>query len=951
MFYEKRISKKDKVTRQPIYSNEDTTLVAVVFTLKNGQKSGNATWYNFGKEKEVLQTGQFKDGVKHGFWTVHRKKGTETYKYVEGKLSGQKTYLDSKNQITSVEWYENGLKNGWATTYYKGKKQLVRSRAFYKNSNSSSQEMYYNKKGELTYNLSDTFTDNITIKRFENGVLTYTETRIDSLGFSWVKRYYINGKLESQTLLIEPSYYVKSYNDRKNNIKKLPKPNWWEYHNLSRAIDGRTNCVSHVSYNKSGEVVSSYDIRSTEPGDTLYEYNAKGQLIKSLWLDREHDNFFNTINFYKKSTLYKTYNLSGKQIAFERVNHKGDTTEFEYSPFYLSETNKNKKGFVESKKEIDGNKTRYQYNLLHTKKGIETKLYKGQNLSDVLFFKHLPEPSSKIDVVWIEYDDKKRFSVEHLKTYDLVDYEKSQVSHPYQTKIIKQPFQSLNKLYDTLEYRIIHERTPYTGEVKFKKKHTSFRKLGRRKYKLKYDITKIKTKYQKYYDTTLIVKTYTNSFGYISSSNKTRVVNGEVESIKTSYTLKASYNDNFKTGEGDDIDGFEGNYVRGQKHGLYKSSTQFDEYFQGMRHGMTMKLGYYGNNKRYNRQIDYKANFTLDTLHGMFQSFNSPGVVGQSVVFDMGYPNGKYFRGNLTCPVSVDVTLDHGYLIDTALYYFKEGTIRAKVYHTKEDSAYYQYSRIPVHGAWGAKNVQRYLETDKLIDFSTIRNGNYQYFYKNEILASEGRIESRSKVGTWKYYDLSGHLYKQVEYDSGYYRIPGTKDSIPYYGKLRMWQPNGKELLYGLIRSNRSRFKCDQEMAVNYETLYYLSLFDRDGKPVIIDGTGPVEEFHNNSEISIRGQLRNGKRYGLWKFYSPIGRLEEMGYYDADGRKTGTWVSGDLEAVPYVENLCSPGATHATIFPDANKTGLLQYPITIQEVMYDKGRSLGGSSTRLIPLY
>lgn len=952
VYYEKKVTKRDKKTREPIYSHDDTTIAAVTFSLVNGQKSGNATWYNYTKHREVLQTGQYKNGVKHGFWTINRQKGTWTYSYVNGVKNGQQTKYNDKKEITEIVSYEDGFKKGWQTEYYDYDKQKIQSRSYFDGIHGATKEMYYNDKGQLTYMQSDSFADNIKTKRYDKGVLISTYSNTDSLGYHTTRIYYSNGRLAHEYVYIETSYYNVSYADMRNGItKKLPKPDWWKYRNISEALNGRQYCVSEKAWDEGGHLVSSFDVRTIIPGDTVFNYNAKGVLLKKLWLDPQHESFLHCVQYLKKYTNYKTYNLSSKQIAITRINQKGDTVYLKNSPYYLSELNKDKSGFVLCLKDIEDKKMRYQYNLLHTTTTLATQAYKGNKLSDVQFRYTTGDTVKRVVATWIEYDKKHRLSVQHPHIYDIVTYENSEVLKSYQYKNDIEKIQTLNELYDTLEYRYYHMGIPFTGEIKFKKKYTSYKKRDRVRYKMKYDIQKIKTKYRTYYDTTLVVKSHVRNFDYPSIYNETNVSDGYVGCIKKNYTKEACYDNNLKQGEGNDEDKYEGFYVNGEKHGMYQNTKQFEEYFQGMRHGLTMKLGYYGSSKRYSKQVDYKANFTLDTLNGLFQSFNNPGVVGQSVLFDKGYPNGKYFRGNLTCPVSVDVTLDHGYLVDTAFYYFNEGTIKAKVYHTKEDSAFYRYTNKPVTGSWGIKSVRRFLETDKMIDFSATRTGNYQYFYKNGVMASEGRIEHRSKLGTWKYYDLSGQLYKQVEYDSGWYNIPGTNDSIRYYGKLRMWQPNGKELLYGLIRSNSSRFKCDQEMAVNYETLYYLSMYDRDGKPVVVNGTGPVEEYHNNSEISIKGQLLNGKRYGLWKFYNPNGRLEEMGNYDEQGRKTGTWVSGDLEAVPYVENLCSPGATHATIFPDANKTGMLTSTIKLKEEVYEKGISLESSSTQLIPLY
>ena len=346
-------------------------------------------------------------------------------------------------------------------------------------------------------------------------------------------------------------------------------------------------------------------------------------------------------------------------------------------------------------------------------------------------------------------------------------------------------------------------------------------------------------------------------------------------------------------------------------------------------------------------------------------------TLSQSVYFDKGQPHGKYWRGNVTSPVSAEVQLDHGYLIDTAYYYFAEGTIKAKVAHTLQDKVYFapgyqenlkshaqlleklsDYSELERNliAQPAYENGTSLLDEDKLIGFNANRTGDYIMYYKNGVVASKGRVESGSKVGTWKYWDLSGGLFKQVQHDSGWFVNPITQDSFRYFGTVDMWYPNGQKLLSGLILSRFERFKCDQEMEVDFENLYYLSHFDKDGKETLIAQGGKVNEYHNNSEKRLDGEMEDGKRTGIWRFYDPNGNLEETGRY-VNGLRTGLWISGDLEAVPYYEDMCVKGEVDAYKFPDPMKTGKVTQDITIHETLWEAGIFIQQNGIKLRPLY
>ena len=93
---------------------------------------------------------------------------------------------------------------------------------------------------------------------------------------------------------------------------------------------------------------------------------------------------------------------------------------------------------------------------------------------------------------------------------------------------------------------------------------------------------------------------------------------------------------------------------------------------------------------------------------------------------------------------------------------------------------------------------------------------------------------------------------------------------------------------------------------------------------------GVVYEFHKNGIIRLKGNFLNGQRHGLWEFYNPDGKLEKRGMYEF-GQKEGIWYVGDLEGMPYEDNMCSSDLSgmhknaKSNIFLDRIKVKLYTY--------------------------
>lgn len=944
LYYEKRPGKWDKQLQMDVQSHEDTTLVAAIFSIVNNKKSGTATWYDYTKKARLLQSGFYKNGIKEGEWTIYRKDEKRVYHYVDGLKNGLEMNY-KKGAITSECKWERDLLDGEYINYINYKSGKISQKDMF-NNGGLVESKKFDKKGNLTYWHNTNNTDNILTRYYTEGRLTKTVSEPDTSNVSKVQSWSKKGVLIYTAY--KPKYWYYS------SILENSWFNQSSYALFRRMTDYQELAVEQ--YYENGQLRIKYDLRTDNLSIPIKEYSKSGQVLQEFYMDAQDSSLIH-INKYNEKKGY----LENKQISYYSsewlsnliLSEDQDTVVFRAAPYLLSLKNPNVGGFKKCYYYQGKKSETTSYNLLHTRHEVSTTIYKG-NPTVTAKFKVVND--STIEVVHSEFDVKHVFEVEHKYRMYMPTNDSSGFPLVYYADTKQIEHKGILDLYDTLDYRIKLFGEPYSGYISVERKWD----YSPKRYKLKLDIEKEKIDREVLYDTSINLKSFVDcGGGYWTKSIK--LSHGQPTKINHGYSDNATYVDSKKQGECTDIGGAVGNYQDGLRHGVYRSDAFMTEHYKGLKHGLDLKFGYYSQFKEYTHQLEYKATFIMDTLHGLFQSFAEPEVVSQSVVFEKGYPNGTYFQGNVTSPTSVLAQLDHGYLIDTAYYYFKEGGIKVKVNYNIADSvSYLDWYGPPtcITGGLGNSSFyadyyrsEKFLSRDKLINLQPSRTGDYQYFYKNGVVASEGRIEQRQRVDTWKHWDLNGQLFKVITYDSGWYVNPVTQDSLFYFGKVQMWYPNGKELLTGLIRSNNMRFKCDQEMRVNMETLYYLSFYDEAGNQTITNGSGEVVEFHNNGETRLTGQLKNGRRFGLWKFYDPNGRLQEIGRYDEYGLRHGLWVAGDLEAVPYFENLCMDGEVSAYNFPDVDQVGYVTQEIGITEVHYEHGRSKNMKSTRMLPLF
>ena len=83
----------------------------------------------------------------------------------------------------------------------------------------------------------------------------------------------------------------------------------------------------------------------------------------------------------------------------------------------------------------------------------------------------------------------------------------------------------------------------------------------------------------------------------------------------------------------------------------------------------------------------------------------------------------------------------------------------------------------------------------------------------------------------------------------------------------------------------------DSELPPAYTTedeFMMVNSWDKDGKPMVINGNGHQLDYHENGKKKAEGNYLNGKKEGFWTFFHPNGKRESEGNFK-QGKPVGKW--------------------------------------------------------------
>ena len=620
-YYEKRALEWDEFHR-PIYSHEDTTIVAVTFTLKSNKKHGKVTWYDFEDpdKQHVLQQGFYSKGLKDSTWTLYRQYEKKEYTYLKNKLNGLYRFWRN-DRIKESTTYVLGVKNGASLIYHPGKKTVIERQLLYE-AGTATNIQTYDKKGKLLETTSY-LNDSIKHTREFNhkGVLVREDTLNRKTNYRYRTLYYDDGSLQSKALAIAPEkteswtiYLPYDFDKRTAHWRRLKK---YSSEIVTRSWGYTENVYLNLAwYHPNGTPRLAFDLRKDSLKNTVFEYDEKGRVTKSYEVQRDTLNALLITYINPKTGLpsQRVWKSQYSTLGNSHYDKDGNLTSLNLQSAYLDERFEDSTGFVMSDLKMEDGIRVIGHTLLHTNETVYSQSYKGHDLKTTSFRNLTRDKSPWAEVRLSEFDKSGEFEIRHTRRIytPKMDRKDPFIRRAIQVYYLQQDmdFPELDDYPDSLDYQVFYKGVPFSGEIRYKERFKSHRKIERHGYTVEFDKKASKR------DRTNILNVTHYRRGPNYGQRTLGFYDGHLSSSKYWGSTVHYFN---QKRYGESSVALTEHYKRGIKHGFFLDYDGSKEYYEGKLHGDVRGFGYYSPEGQYERQLNYKAQYHLDTLHGPFQ--------------------------------------------------------------------------------------------------------------------------------------------------------------------------------------------------------------------------------------------------------------------------------------------------------------------------------------------
>lgn len=171
-------------------------------------------------------------------------------------------------------------------------------------------------------------------------------------------------------------------------------------------------------------------------------------------------------------------------------------------------------------------------------------------------------------------------------------------------------------------------------------------------------------------------------------------------------------------------------------------------------------------------------------------------------------------------------------------------------------------------------------------------------YYPNDTIARDGGISKGKKVGCWEFYSYEGELLYEVDYRDSIITI---NDSVQFKSKgiLTDFDAAGNKLSESFVIEKFEKYDCSH--TDHYEIRQLMTIWE--ANDTIGRMNGYVKNYYDNGVLQNEGMMKNGLPTGVWKFYDPYGKLNQVGEYVL-GKRNGRWLGGDLSKTKYLGDIC-----------------------------------------------
>ena len=143
------------------------------------------------------------------------------------------------------------------------------------------------------------------------------------------------------------------------------------------------------------------------------------------------------------------------------------------------------------------------------------------------------------------------------------------------------------------------------------------------------------------------------------------------------------------------------------------------------------------------------------------------------------------------------------------------------------------------------------------------KEGVCKIWYANGQLEMIGHHKNGYQDSLWTFF-----------YPSGNRKEAGSFKKDTRYGTWKSWYEDGQ------LKSER---------IIENDEIYLHHYFSEEGKPLVVDGNGNYVSYHNNGTVKWIGDYNAGRKFGEWKTFDAQKNIVSQGAYQ-NGVMTGNWI-------------------------------------------------------------
>lgn len=198
--------------------------------------------------------------------------------------------------------------------------------------------------------------------------------------------------------------------------------------------------------------------------------------------------------------------------------------------------------------------------------------------------------------------------------------------------------------------------------------------------------------------------------------------------------------------------------------------------------------------------------------------------------------------------------------------------------------------------------------------------GRFTDYYMSGKIEMIGQYINGRRSGSFTWYYESGDYMETGNYKNGEYYIGSTWDEE---GNTKVIDGDGENTYYYFNKQKKSNGYNKDGKKTGIWNFWYkngrkkekieykegveniVAAWDKDGKPLIENGTGEYTGFYDNGIKKNNGMYRNGKREGEWKWWDEQGKPTIISNYENGVRKGKTifYSTTEREEINYKNGL------------------------------------------------